>query len=102
MRIIYSEWKKVLDGRYHHDGDGDGWEEPLSLVYSVCHWMLLFAKKIRVHKRLFAHKRMFKLSIIILKIHDRMGVNTFLTPLCSVCFRGRNIRPTRGCTATLQ
>lgn len=38
----------MLDGRYHHDGDGDGWEEPLSLVYSVCHWMLLFAKKKKI------------------------------------------------------
>lgn len=59
-------------------------------------------KKYRVDKRLFVHKRMFKLSMIILTIHDRMGVNTFLTPLCSVCFCGRNIRPTCGCTATLQ
>lgn len=30
---------------------------------------------------------MFKLRIIIiLKIHDRMGVHAFLTSVCSVCF----------------
>lgn len=73
--IIYNKRNKVLGERYHHDGDVDGWEEPLSLVFTLSPDYFL-----QTTTR-YLHDRMFKLSIII-KTRDRMGVHTILARLC--------------------